>query len=375
MSGINARAHALRAVIVRLCYKDFLTSNFADRKGHSEHKSYFIETYLADSGDRDHSESPGRSTMRDRIDRSRKWKSQRSNRPPFSTYYLLPRVKVTIPTLLQGDQTATSDVEKAELLNAFFSTCFNRSHPPLNELPFDPSATSDNDPSLDEIYCTVPEVEQLLCGLEVSKACGPDKISAQMLKHTALSIAPSVTKLFNLSIRVGRIPDDWKESMIAPIPKSATKSSDPGNFRPISLTCILSKLLEKHIHGLMYEHLANQQELSDSQWGFRSGRSTVTALLSVTQEWLSTLEHGHELCAVFFDLIYRKAFDSVPHRPLLEKLESLGFDAHISALGYRLSNQPLTEGCGQWPILTVSPCNIWCASRFCPWTLTFSDLH
>ena len=239
----------------------------------------------------------------------------------------LNKQQSTIPTLLQGDQTATSDVEKAELLNAFFSTCFNRSHPPLNEHPFDPSATSDNDPSLEEIYCSVPEVEQLLCGLEVSKACGPDKISAQMLKHTALSIAPSVTKLFNLSIRVGRIPDDWKESMIAPIPKSATKSSDPGNFRPISLTCILSKLLEKHIHGLMYEHLANQQELSDSQWGFRSGRSTVTALLSVTQEWLSTLEHGHELCAVFFD--YRKAFDSVPHRPLLEKLESLGFDAHI----------------------------------------------
>ena len=126
-----------------------------------------------------------------------------------------------------------------------------------------------------------------------------------MLKHAALSIAQSVTKLFNLSIRVGRIPVDWKESMIAPIPKSATKSSDPGNFRPISLTCILSKLLEKHIHGLMYEHLTNRQELSDSQWGFCPGRSTVTAVLSVTQEWLSTLEYGHELCAVFFD--YRKA--------------------------------------------------------------------
>ena len=60
MSGTSARAHALRAVIVRLCYKDFLTSNLADRKGHSEHKSYFIETYLADSGDRDRSESLGR---------------------------------------------------------------------------------------------------------------------------------------------------------------------------------------------------------------------------------------------------------------------------------------------------------------------------
>ena len=115
--------------------------------------------------------------------------------------------------------------------------------------------------------------------------------------------------------------------MIAPIPKSTSKSSHPGNYRPISLTCILCKLLEKHIYGLMYEHLSNHHLLSDSQWGFRSGRSTVTALLSVTEEWLSALEYGQEVCAVFFD--YRKAFDSVPHLPLLKKLENLGFNDHI----------------------------------------------
>ena len=77
----------------------------------------------------------------------------------------------------------------------------------------------------------------------------------------------------------------------------------------------------------MYEHLSNHHELSDPQWGFRSGRSTVTALLSVTQEWLSALECGQEHCAVFFD--YQKVFDNVPHLPLLEKLESLDFNGHI----------------------------------------------
>ena len=177
------------------------------------------------------------------------------------------------------------------------------------------------------MYCTIPEVEHLLHGLEISKVCGPDKISAQMLKYTVSSIAPSVTKLFNLSICLGRIPDCWKEAMIAPIPKSTSKSSDPGNYRPIFLTCILCKLLKKHIYGLMYEHLYNHHLLSDSQWGFRSGHSTVTALLSVTEEWLSALEHGKEVCAVFFD--YRKAFDSVPHLALLKKLENLGFNDNI----------------------------------------------
>ena len=90
--------------------------------------------------------------------------------------------------------------------------------------------------------------------------------------------------------------------MITPILKSLLvhNSSDPGDYRPISLTCILCKLLENHICDLMYEHLPNCQVLSDSQWGFRPGRSTVAALLSVTQKWPSALERGQEVCAVFF---------------------------------------------------------------------------
>ena len=147
-----------------------------------------------------------------------------------------------------------------------------------------------------------------------------------MLKSTASSIAPSIHKLFNLSIRLGRIPHQWKHSMIVPIPKS-TRMADPGNYRPISLISILCKLLEKHICSLMHDHLSNFHQLSNSQWGFRSGRSTVTALLSVTHDWFSALECGKEVCAVFFD--YRKAFDSVPHQPLLKKLESLHFSEGI----------------------------------------------
>ena len=116
------------------------------------------------------------------------------------------------------------------------------------------------------------------------------------------------------------MPDKWKESMIAPIPKAAAKSSDPDQS---PLPAFFVNYWRNTYYGLMYEHLSNHQELSDSQWGFRSGRSTVTALLSVTQEWLSALECGQELCAVFFD--YQKAFNSVPHLPLLEKLESLDY--------------------------------------------------
>ena len=66
-----------------------------------------------------------------------------------------------------------------------------------------------------------------------------------------------------------------------------------------------------------------KKELSATQWGFPSGRSTVTALLSVTQDWFTALESGKEICAIFVD--YQKAFDSVPHAPLLAKLTDLQF--------------------------------------------------
>ena len=64
-----------------------------------------------------------------------------------------------------------------------------------------------------------------------------------------------------------------------------------------------------------------------SPWGFRAGRSTVGALLATSSHWFSLLEAGEEICAVFYD--YRKAFDSVPHRPLLNKLKSLDMSSHV----------------------------------------------
>ena len=111
-----------------------------------------------------------------------------------------------------------------------------------------------------------------------------------------------------------------------PIPKSSNLS-DPDNYRPISLTCILCKVLEKHIRQLMEDHLNETEQLSRNQWGFRSKCSTVSALISVSHDWFSALETGDEVGAVFFD--YRKAFDSVPHLPLITKLQKMCFNPSI----------------------------------------------
>ena len=141
-----------------------------------------------------------------------------------------------------------------------------------------------------------------------------------MLKSTALSIAPAVTMFFNLSLKVGRVPNCWKRSCVVPIPKTQP-AKFPDNYRPISLLSILSKVVERHVFQLITKEMDEICPLSDAQWGFMAGRSTTSALLSTTSHWFELLEAGKYICAIFFD--YRKAFDTVPHRPLLQKLISL----------------------------------------------------
>ena len=237
---------------------------------------------------------------------------------------LMNSTNSTIPILVQGNTTAQTNEQKAEMLNSFFASCFNKSHPPVKSTDFHTTTLPDTFPS--ELLCSEDEVLDLLASLDTSKSSGPDEISARMLKLTAFSIAPAVTALFNLSLRLGRVPTCWKRSRVVPIPKT-TAAKSPDNYRPISLLSILSKVLERHVFQLITKELDETCPLSDAQWGFRTGRSTVSALLSTTSHWFELLEAGNDICAIFFD--YRKAFDTVPHRPLLQKLISLNINRYL----------------------------------------------
>ena len=166
----------------------------------------------------------------------------------------------------------------------------------------------------------------MLQSLNVAKASGQDGISARMLKATAVEIAPSIAKLFNVSIQSGRPPAAWKSANVVPIPKKQGAKS-PNEFRPISLLPVISKVPEKHLHFLISDHVSEHCPLSDCQWGFQAGKSTVAALLSTTQDWFQLLGKGKEVEAVFFD--FQKAFDTVPHQPLIDKLCKLGLNPQI----------------------------------------------
>ena len=140
-------------------------------------------------------------------------------------------------------------------------------------------------------------------------------------KNTAHSTVKGVTIIFNLSLKNGELPTEWKVSAVNSI-LNGTAKTRVANYQPISLLSILSKLLEKHVHKLLLEHMENASPLAPQQWGFHSRRSTVSALIDATYNWAQAIDNGKEICAFFFDLC--KAFDSVPHRLLLEKLKASG---------------------------------------------------
>ena len=145
-----------------------------------------------------------------------------------------------------------------------------------------------------------------------------------MLKSTAAAIAPSITKFFNQSIRHTVVfQGAGKRQSLYLYPRS--KEPRANDVRPISLLPILSKVLKQHIHFLLTEHICNHSQLSKFQFGFQHGKSTVSALLSVTHNWLMHLKR-QEVGAVFFD--YLKAFDCVQHQPLIDKLHNIGLHPH-----------------------------------------------
>ena len=247
----------------------------------------------------------------------------RDKRKFWKAVKFLNRQQSSIPPLHYQGITAKSSQEKATVLNQFFSTCFNTAVPPLNR-----EVLSQESLCPDNLLCTPSEVLSYITSLDPGKASGPDGLSGRMLKGIANTIAPSLSKLFNISLKLGRFPNIWKTSAIVPIPKNSNRK-EASNYRPISLLPIVSKLLERHVHRYITMFLNEANPLSNRQWGFQVGRSTVTALLTVTHDWFKALESRQDVCSVFFDL--KKAFDSVPHQPLMDKLHSYGLDGNTLA--------------------------------------------
>ena len=167
---------------------------------------------------------------------------------------------------------------------------------------------------------------KLLQSIDVNKASGPDNIPPRVLKECAMELALPLTIFFNFTLSRGNIPTDWKVANVVPIFKSG-KNNMADNYRPISLTSVVVKTLERLIHKHIMKYLIDFQLLNDNQHGFRPSRSCVTQLLQLVHEWLQALDKLGSIDAVFLD--FAKAFDKVSHAHLLYKLECNGIKGQI----------------------------------------------
>ena len=172
-------------------------------------------------------------------------------------------------------------------------------------------------------------IEKLLKGLDTTKSCGPDDLSARLLQCLSSELSPALELLFYTTLQQGQLPRDWRHARVSPIFKKGNKNNAE-NYRPVSLTSIICKIAEHIIVSQMYDHLDLHHVLTDAQHGFRKRRSTETQLLLTTNDFMSGLEKNVQTDAILLD--FSKAFDKVPHHLLIHKLKHYGIDR--SALGW-----------------------------------------
>ncbi|KAI8510470.1 hypothetical protein Bbelb_113860 [Branchiostoma belcheri] len=211
---------------------------------------------------------------------------------------------------------ATTDKQKAEVLNEQYYKTFT--HENRDNIPvFQRHQGS----TLETIEVTEDLVYKQLKSLRTDKSPGNDGMHPRILRELAHVIVRPLTSIFQLSINNAELPDQWTEASITPIYKKGDKS-DPANYRPVSLTSVPCKMMERLISDAIIDHIKKNDLSCVQQHGFTQGKSTVTNLLEALDVWTETLSHQVPVDVIFLD--YAKAFDTVPHERLLRKLESHG---------------------------------------------------
>ncbi|UYV76317.1 hypothetical protein LAZ67_14000006, partial [Cordylochernes scorpioides] len=164
------------------------------------------------------------------------------------------------------------------------------------------------------------ELDYALENTDLNKTPGPDGIHGQMISNLGKNGKEKLLDIFNNSWKTGKLPQDWKTATIIPIKKLDKSADDPKNYRPISLTSICCKLMEKIILRRLTYHLDTRNLLPEEQYGFRKGHGTIDQLLFFTQKVKDAQNRKptNHTIAAFLDLT--QAFDKVWKNKLITKL-------------------------------------------------------
>ena len=267
----------------------------------------------------------------------------------------------------------TTDKETADELNAFFVSVFTKDEdsPEINlnyffrtfvdedddstNVPFDlPYDDKGEDNVLSDIEVSEEDVFNLLRTLDPNKSAGDDEIHPRILKECAEELTAPLCMLFKKSIEAGTVPLSWKLGTITPLHKSDERDSAE-NYRPISLTSQVVKLLEKLIRKNVMDHLLSIGALSDEQHGFREKKSCMTNVLEALEFITKAVDDGLPVDEIFLD--FKKAFDKVNHELLLYKLDKMGIKGNVlswisSFLNDRMQRVRVNGSYSSWTSVT-----------------------
>ena len=226
------------------------------------------------------------------------------------------------PLMNEKNEIIIEPQEQAKIMNEYFSSVFTTTQ----DEPPTPRELPDGSEELTEIDITAQLVNDAIGKLKEYSAPGPDNIPPKVIVELKDELTIPLLILFRKSMEAGKIPDDWREANITPLFKKGTKS-DPGNYRPVSLTNVIGKTMERVVKVALTNYIEKNKRLSDSQHGFRNGRSTQTNLieyLNITTKWL---DEGKNFDILYCD--FSKAFDKVCHKRLLVKLKEAGIGGKV----------------------------------------------
>ena len=165
------------------------------------------------------------------------------------------------------------------------------------------------------------EICDIISNFENKTSSGLDEISPKVFKNLTPNLIVSLAHIFNLSLSQGEFINSFKSAKVLPIYKKKDKT-DMGNYRPISLLPVASKILEKIMHVRLYSFLNKKGFFYENQFGFRREHSTDQAAIVMTDKVTKALNKNLKVASVFLDM--SKAFDCVDHNILLHKLYKCG---------------------------------------------------
>lgn len=184
-------------------------------------------------------------------------------------------------------------------------------------------------PSYEEHYNQIITMEEFQYALRKTKntSPGPDKIYAQMIKNMPENAHEYLLKLLNRMYVEPYFPNQWRESTIVPIPKPNKNHSDPSNYRPIALTSILCKIMERIVNARLVDYLEMENKLHNIQCGSRKKRSTLDHLVRLETTIRHAFAKNEHFISIFFDL--EKAYDLTWRRGIMRDLHRMGLRGRL----------------------------------------------